>query len=511
MTGNHRLQSAFVSCDSDNYAAIFKVSRLAAVHSARPSVIAQLCLKQAPVLSVVVLPPCLASAVLGSWDLFAALAPQSVALVTISVVVFRRPTPKFSRSIEAMVLFATLFLLACLISAPPFIVLGMSPLNAFFEATSGITSTGLSMSHDSTEWPVAAHLLRGWLQWCGGFALAFAGLTILHNHTSAMRKVGQSTLEERDKMTTMRKQAQILLAFYVALTGIAVAGCFVLLPTWWEAVAVALASVSTGGFTPRADSLASYSTIAQVFIMVICIMGSVSFLFYVTFWRAGAQKALASSHVALFVGLVCSGTVLYGVLTAFLFPSVDVTVIERSLNFVSGFTTAGFSVAPIASAPLLVVLLLVAMAIGGDTGSASGGMKISRIAVAIQMVRLSFQRLLLPTHGVLHLRDLGKRQTGEDITSVGAVLLLYIATVLLCWSLFLAASQPALPALFEVVSAVSTVGLSSGITGPDLPPHLVAALTAAMLLGRLEFLALIAIFLPKTWIRDRLPASKRSK
>lgn len=441
--------------------------------------------------------------------MFAALAPQSAALVAISIFSLRRPAPEFTRRIEAVVLFATLFLLACLISAPPFMALGMSPLNALFEATSGITSTGLSVARNATDWPVAAHLLRGWLQWCGGFALAFAGLTILHDRTSALRELGQSTLEERDKMTTMRKQAQLLLAFYGALTGVAVVGCLLLLPTWWEAVSIALASVSTGGFTPRADSLTSYSIAAQSFVMAICVMGSISFLFYVMLWRAGLRKAIASGHIVLYIGVVCAGTLLYGIVSALLFPETDTTVIEGSLNFISGFTTAGFSVAPVPTAPLLVVLLLVGMAIGGDTGSASGGMKISRIAVAIQMVQLSFQRLLLPAHGVLHLRDRGERQTSDDITAAGAVLVLYIVTVLICWSVFLAAAQPALPALFEVVSAVSTVGLSSGLTGPELPPHLVSVLIAAMLLGRLEFIALIAIFLPKTWILGRHPISKR--
>ncbi|MBS1303392.1 TrkH family potassium uptake protein [Loktanella sp. SALINAS62] len=466
-------------------------------------------MKQAPVLSAVVLPPCLVSAALGSWGLFAALAPQSAVLLAISVTSYKRPAPKFTRRIEAVVLFATLFLLACLISTPPFLALRMSPLNAFFEATSGITSTGLSVARDATVWPVAAHLLRGWLQWCGGFALAFAGLTILHDHTSALRELGQSTLEERDKMTSMRKHAQLLLAFYGALTGVAVAGCLFLLPTWWEGVSIALASVSTGGFTPQADSLASYSVAAQVFVMGICVMSSVSFLFYIMLWRAGFRKAIASGHVVLYIGVVCAGTLLYAFVSALLFPDTDATVIEGSLNFISGLTTAGFSAAPVSSSPLLVVLLLVGMVIGGDIGSTSGGMKIGRIAVAIQMVRLSFHRLLLPTHGVLHLRDRGKRQTSDDITAAGAVLVLYIATVLICWSIFLAASQPALPALFEVVSAVSTVGLSSGITAPDLPPHLVSVLLVAMLLGRLEFIALIAIFLPKTWIRGRYLASKR--
>lgn len=479
------------------------MSRLAATHSARAGAVAALCVKQAPVLCAVVLPPCAAAAALGSWDIAAALAPQSLLLLALSILALRRPTPDVLRRIEAVVAFAAMFIVACLIAVPPFIALGMAPMDALFEATSGITSTGLSVARGAAEWPVAAHLLRGWLQWCGGFALAFAGLTILQDRTATLRELGQSTLEERDKMTTMRKQAKLLLTFYCLLTAVAVAGCLLVLPTWWEAVSIGLAAISTGGFTPRADSLASYSAVAQVFVMLICVLGALSFLFYVMMWREGPRKAFANGHVALFLVLISSGTMLYAVLSAFLYPEGGATILERCLNFISGFTTAGFSAAPIAPFPLLALLLMVAMAIGGDTGSTSGGMKIGRIAIAFEMVRLSFQRLRLPAHGVLPLRDRGERQSVNAITAAGAVLVLYVATVLICWAVFLASGQPALPALFDVVSAVSTVGLSAGITGPDLPAGLVALLTLAMLLGRLEFLALVAVFLPGTWIGAR--------
>jgi len=86
---------------------------------------------------------------------------------------------------------------------------------------------------------------------------------------------------------------------------------------------------------------------------------------------------------------------------------------------------------------------------------------------------------------------------------------LYVATVLACWGAFLAAGHPPLAALFDVVSAVSTVGLSSGVTGPDLGPGLTVVLTVGMLLGRLEFLALIALVLPGTWVRARRAVSRK--
>jgi trk system potassium uptake protein TrkH len=485
------------------------MSREDAGHVARIGTVGRACLSQSPVLCGVVVPPCLAAAALGDWGIAAALAPQAVVLAGLSLMRREAKERASFRRIEAVVVFSLIFLLACLLSTPPFMVLGMPPVDALFEATSGITSTGLSVARNAEEWPIAAHLLRGWLQWCGGFALAFAGLTILHDRGASTRQMGASMLDERDELTTLRKQAMQLLLLYAALTALAVAGCVILLPTWWEGVSIALAAASTGGFSPRADSLASYGPAAQIFVMAICALSAASFLFYIRLWRKGPRGAFNDGHVGLFAGLLVGGTALYVALAALGFGPADGAMLAHGLNFVSGLTTAGFSAGPIAAAPLLLALLTVAMVIGGDTGSTAGGMKIGRIAVALGMVRLSIERARQPAHGVLHLRDRGKRQTSDDIVAAGAVLVLYVATVLVCWAAFLGAGHPPLAALFDVVSAVSTVGLSSGVTGAELGTGLTLVLTVAMLLGRLEFFALIAILLPGTWFRrTRLSSGK---
>jgi trk system potassium uptake protein TrkH len=481
------------------------VSRLDAAHAARPSAVGRACLVQAPILTAVVVPPCAVAAALGDWALAAALAPQSLGLIALSLVARRAGDPPSLRQVEAVVVLSTLFLAACLLTTPPFVALGMPPLRALFEATSGITSTGLSMARDAPDWPASAHLLRGWLQWCGGFALAFAGLTILRG-ASSIRELGQSTLEERDRLTTIRKQARELLALYAALTALTVAGCLLLLPNWWEAVSVALAAISTGGFAPRADSLASYTPGAQVFVMGACVVSAVSFVFYFTAWRLGPRRALHTGHVLLFLVLLALGTALYGLLAIGATPE-GTGALAHALNFVSGFTTAGFTAGELSPAPVLVVLLVTAMVVGGDTGSTAGGIKIGRAAVAVQMVRLAFQRMRLPAHGVLHLRDRGERLGADDISGAGAVIVLYVVTVIVAWGVFVSAGLPPLPALFDVVSAVSTVGLSQGVAGPDLASGPTAVLILAMLLGRLEFLALIAVLLPGTWVRG----SRRTK
>ena len=85
--------------------------------------------------------------------------------------------------------------------------------------------------------------------------------------------------------------------------------------------------------------------------------------------------------------------------------------------------------------------------------------------------------------------------------------ILFVVVTLVSWLPFMALGYAPLNALFDVVSATGTVGLSSGITAPDLSPLLKAVLCADMLLGRLEFVAILILLYPATWIGKRSGSS----
>ena len=111
----------------------------------------------------------------------------------------------------------------------------------------------------------------------------------------------------------------------------------------------------------------------------------------------------------------------------------------------------------------------------------------------------------MPPHAVADAHLGGRRLEAADIERTMLVLGLFTATILVSWLIFVGQGFAALDALFEVVSAVSTVGLSSGISGPELAPTLKLLLCTDMLLGRLEILALLVLLYPRTWIGRRTP------
>ena len=110
----------------------------------------------------------------------------------------------------------------------------------------------------------------------------------------------------------------------------------------------------------------------------------------------------------------------------------------------------------------------------------------------------------MPSHAVADVRFADRRLEGEEIQRALVVILLFLLTVLLSWLAMVAGGLPALDALFDVVSATGTVGLSTGITGPDLAAPLKMLLCLDMLAGRLEILALLVVLYPRTWLGRRI-------
>ena len=468
---------------------------------ARPIKVLQAILAHGHLLAVVMAIPCLVAVVERELLLSLSLAAPT-ALCTVSALISTRfGAPEDLREVEAVSTLVALFVLLSLLPIPALMVLGMEFNDAVFEAVSGVTSTGLTVAQNTMEWPFAGHVLRGWLQWTGGFAIAVAGVALLLGPGSAASAMGSVGIDDRDILRSTRTQARDLLIVYAVITAVAILALVLLLPSWQEGIAVALAAVSTGGFTPRADSLASYSATAQVVTILICLSTAVSLIAYVYLRTRDWRGALQHSEIASFTAFVFAGLVCVGLVMTLTGTSSWDAIRDAMLNFLSGLSTAGFSTAPIAQESGYLALVLVAMVIGGGVGSTAGGIKFDRVKTLAAMVRLTLLRLRIPPRAVTSLRDGRNKVPIDRIISIAAVVFCYAVSALLFWMAFLLSGEPPLASLFEIISALSTVGLSSGLTGPEMQTHLKYVLVVAMLLGRLEFLALLLALSPGTWIK----------
>ncbi len=466
---------------------------------ARPGTLALVIAKHGALAALLFGPPLIWALIEGANALAAALAAPILVGLVAALAAHRRPLPDDLRGVEAMVAIALLFLLAAVLSIPGFMALGLGPASALFEGMSAITTTGLSVAPDPDSWPFAAHVLRSWMQWCGGLAMATAVLALVLGPGPAAKMMGKAGIDDRNRIQSARSQARELLGAYALLLvffGVAIS---LALGNAAEGFVLALSAVSTGGFAPRSDSLASYGLGAQTLVILACLCGAVSLLAFTQMLRRNGTPLWASASVrrVTLATLACSAAV---PLVIWL-TGTEADSVPTILNLISALTTAGYSTGAMPTAPALLVVFVLVMIVGGDRGSTAGGLKLSRMGTTARAARHALTLPRLPDRAISPLRQNGTPVDDGFLVALLGLIILYILSAGAVWVVLLSLGFPALPALFDTVSALSTVGLSTGVIGPDLPPGAQIALSFAMWLGRLEFIAVIVLFLPGTWTR----------
>ncbi len=456
------------------------------------------------VMALLMLPPLGVAIACGEYDTSLRYLGVMALLVAVGWPLARLPAPDRVQSNEAMVIVTLAFLMISLLMIWPLAAAGLSPLDALFEAVSGATTTGLTTLASVAGKPRSFLFARAWLQWCGGLGIAVLAVALMAHHGLAARKLVESAGAEV-LVSATRTHARRVTAVYLQLT---LAGGLLIWAaglTPFDAVVHALAAISTGGFSSFDRGLGGALPAAVPYaVMAVCLLGAVSLPLYYFAFRRGLGAFGADLELRALIGACLAGTLL---LTAWFLRdgwSLPVALGQAGLLAVSAQTTAGFSGVPITALDdFSKGLLILSMAVGGSVGSTAGGVKLLRVLVLLRLIQALLRRVAAPEHAVVEARLGGRRLEDEDITRALLVIALFAGVVLFSWLVFLAYGYPALDALFEVVSATGTVGLSAGISGPDLPAALKLVLCLDMLAGRLEIVALLVTLYPASWIGNR--------
>jgi len=407
---------------------------------------------------------------------------------------------------EALVVVALTFGLAALVMTWPFAASGFSLLDALFEATSAITTTGLSTLGRAAELSPTHLLSRAWLQWYGGLVIVVLALGLVLAPGAAAKRLAGGETEQSDMVAGTRARARRVLLVYVVLT---LAGFLLLrlagVPSFAAAVHT-LAGISTGGFSNFDGSLTGLgSWPVQALALFLPLLGAVSFSLYYRAWR-GDPRALFADREVISLLLLCliAAAAMTLILALVGGRSWSDAALQGPLLAVSAQTTAGFApVDPGGLDDASKLTLIIAMLIGGDAGSTAGGIKILRFLIVVRLLHVLLVRSTLPPHAVLPFRVAGRSLEAPEVQIAVSVVLLFVVTLFASWLPFLLLGYAPLDSLFEVASALGTVGLSSGIAGPALHPVLKAVLCVDMLMGRLEIVAVLVLFYPQTWFNRR--------
>lgn len=458
----------------------------------------------AAMLACLAFAPLLVSLWFGEYDLSLRYLLVIILLLIIGLPSLRLKHPADILHNESLSITALAFIIAPLIMSYPMMGAGLDFIDAWFESVSAITTTGLSTISHLETMPATFLFARAWMQWYGGLGIVILSVAILLKHHIALRRLVNPSGE--NMITTTRIYARRVLMVYLVLTTAGFALLFLLLDNAFLAMAHTLSAVSTGGFSTMNDSLAKLSGIQQFGISLLGLSGAAPFILYYRLSRGSWREVIADIEVRTLLVL----SLIISLLLTLSFidnPALNWSEAIRHglLLGISAQTTTGFSSLNISTLnPVSLGLLIVAMIIGGGVGSTAGGFKILRLLILARLTQLLIQRTTMPAHAVSETRLFDKNLESEEIERALILIILFIATILFSWLIFLAYGYDPLPALFEVTSAVGTVGLSSGVTSQALEPLLKTVLCINMTLGRLEIIALLIVLYPGTWFGKRM-------
>ena len=372
---------------------------------------------------------------------------------------------------------------------------GLSFTHAVFEATSGWTTTGLSVV-DVTSASRTILLLRSVLEFAGGAGLAIIMLSALAGPAGT----GLSTAEGRGEQLVphVRRSTRLVLALYAGYAVSGVLGLRLAGMGWFDAVNHSLAAVSTGGFSTQPESIGYWdSPRVEAVTILLMILGTMNFLTAYALIRGRLRMWLRNVETRV-LGLLLAAAclALFAGVTLARFPSVEKAVRVAVFEAVTALSTTGYSTVGYgdwADSGWLVLIAL--MIVGGGTGSTAGGLKEYRVGVLAHGIRRRVRAGLAPPAAIVEeevwVGDRRRYLEDRDYIEAAAYSSLYLGALGLGTAALIAYGYPLRESLFEYASALGTVGLSAGITGPGAPTGVLWAEIAGMFLGRLEFFAIV--------------------
>jgi trk system potassium uptake protein TrkH len=407
---------------------------------------------------------------------------------------------------EALAVTVLAFVISSLGLTVPITAYGISFVDALFEAVSAVTTTGLTALSSMQTRPASFLFARAWVQWVGGLGIVVLAVAMMMESGPAAKKLGFSEREVDDLAGGTRAHAKRVVMIYALLTLLALAAMLLAGVGFFDAMTHVLTAVSTGGFSTHDISLSALpSALSRGVIMASCALGAVSFSIYYRGYQEGIMAAIKAVELrALIAACFVTAALVMLLERAASADGAAASLGDAMLISISAQATAGFSDVPVANLGDGSKLVLIAsMFAGGDVGSTSGGIKIFRLLLLVRLVQLMMVRASTPRGTVVDVRVGETRVTPRELEVALAVVFAYAAVILISWLPFLAYGYHPLNALFEVVSAVSTAGLSTGVVRPELENPLKLVLCFDMWMGRVEIIAFLLVLYPATWIGRR--------
>ena len=383
--------------------------------------------------------------------------------------------------------------------------------DAFFESTSGFTTTGASIIDDVEILPHGILFWRSLTQWIGGLGIVFFTIAILPSLVGGSVKVfaAEATGPIRSKMhPRLSTSAKWIWSIYLILTLACGLSYWAAGMNWFEALNYSMTTTATGGFAIHNESTEFFHspTIDYISITFQFLSGINFTLLYISIIKMRVKALFTNSEFKLYIGIVAGATlwIMYLLLTRM---GYDMEHAFRSALFqvVSFITTTGMFNEDAGTWPHITwVILGVVMYLGACAGSTSGGFKCIRGVMLLKVIRNNFRQILHP-NAVLPVKINGMNVPQSKLVALFAFFTLTILMTLVTATIMIVAGIDNTNAITISLSCVSNVGPTLGTQiGPVmswsiLPDYIKWILCPLMLMGRLEIMTVLVLFTRAFW------------
>ena len=383
---------------------------------------------------------------------------------------------------------------------------------ALFESMSGLTTTGATIFADVAALPASILLWRSMLQWFGGFGIVLLVLAItprLGINRYALYTAEASGADNTGK-TAVKTSVTVrrTLAIYLVLTLIFIVALRLSGMQIWDAVCLTFTNISSGGFSVASDGISSYTALQQYLLAAAMLLSGVNFsllyLFFTFRWRKIGHKL---DQVTFYL-LLCLLAVIATTIALHIGNGLDIenSIRLATVQSISSLTTTGTVAADTSLWPVpLTFMLLMLSLCGGMAGSTSGGLKVMRVLILLRNARSIFL-------GRMHPRAINRvRLNGSPVSShiranVMVIFLVFVIALMVGTMLLMLCGIDATEAIGAAIGCMTGYGPGLGPSGgfgsySAFTPAALWLCSAMMLLGRLECMTVLVLFLPRFWRR----------
>ena len=420
-----------------------------------------------------------------------------------------KPKNKTMYSKEGFTIVALSWIVISVFGALPFVVSGCIPsfVDALFETVSGFTTTGASILSDVEVLPKGILFWRSFTHWIGGMGVLVFLVAILPlsgGNNVYLLKAESPGPSVSKLVPRIRGTAKILYSIYSVMTLIEIIILLFGGMDLFEAMTISFGTAGTGGFAVRNSSLADYSSFIQYTVTIFMILFGVNFSLYYLILVKKFKDVFKSEEFRTYILIIIVSTVLICINSYNLFDTLSSAVKHSAFQVASIITTTGFATDdfnkwPVFSQSILVILML----IGACAGSTGGGIKVSRVIIALKTVA---KELILTAHPKSTRKiTIDKRVVEhETIRSINVFIMAY-AVIFVLSTLIISIDNFDFTTNFTAVAAtINNIGPGLNAVGPvenfgGFSDMSKIVLVFDMLIGRLEIFPMLMLFSPYTW------------